>query len=425
MHSRSVWNEMVSLYGHIWSMFHHITKINFLFNNLSFFYPPSWLWYDIGINPSSRYKLSIWQYLNSTHMFLNYEHLPVISLPTDVSKGMNMALEVLVGVMNQHETAKTMFIPPYHLYDGFMLVEHSSGVQYTLHMSLHQTGSEVPVEGIANVFLPFQGAGMATYQLAKELERKTVHLIVNVGKTSDLSQFVRMYEDVCIRNSLGTHLHVVIFGSEGNVRSQIADLVARHPREPISSYELMEGRFSHSLGYKHVSDKLLEDDLLLLLDHTFLFTSEFIWHVRMNAVKGRQAYFPILFSFYKPELVNRFLKRASQTVISADTGFFLRYNYQVVAIYKSDYDKVRGVELSSAGGVSKNDDVRFVDKALSSDIYVMRALEPYLRRNYRVRSCSSLSGSALTACMNSKADAIGSKKILGSLLISHELLDAV
>lgn len=383
------------------------------------------MWHDIGTNPSSRYKLSIWDHFNSTQLFLNYEHLPVVSLPPDVSKGVNMALEVLIDTMNHHTSPSKPYLPPYHLFDGYMLTDHSSGVQYTLRLSVHKKGSAEPQDFVASVFLPLQGAGMAMYQAARELSRRTVHMVVNVGRRANLGQFVKMYEEVCVEGQLGTHLHVVFFGTEGEARSQVAELVSRHPSKPISSYEIMEGIFSHSSGYRFVADKLQDDDLLVFLDHQFLFTKEFVEHVRMNAVKDRQAYFPILFSLYKPELVSRYAPKALDAVISADNGFFLRYNYQAVALYKCDYVKIMSVELSSTGSSTKNDDVVFVDKALSSSIYVFRALEPYLRRNYRARTCRGLSDSAHTACMNSKVDTVGSKKILGSLLITHDLLDAV
>jgi hypothetical protein len=146
----------------------------------------------------------------------------------------------------------------------------------------------------------------------------------------------------------------------------------------------------------------------------------------MNTIKGRQIYFPILFSFYKPDLVQQHLQRPLQMLISADTGFFLRYNYQVVSIFKSDFTIIGGFADSAGKSNSHlNDDVKFVDKVLSTDIYAMRALEPYLRRHYRPRTCKGLSGNTHLACMNSRADAIGSKKILGSLLVSHDLLDKI
>ena len=349
----------------------------------------------------------------------------MLSLPTDVSKGINMALEVLVEKMNQNRKQSKAFLPPYHLFDGYMLTDHSSGVQYSLHLSVHKESSSDPIDFSASIFLPLQGAGMATYQQTKKLMARTVHIVINIGKQADLGLFVQTYESVCIRNKLKTHLHVVYFGTEEAARQQIVELVSRHPSKAISSYEIMARKFSPSNGYRHVSEKLAGDDLLLLMDYHFIFTKEFIEHVQLNTVKGQQAYFPILFSLYKPELVSRYAPKSLEAVISADSGFFLRYNYQAVAVYNSDYDTIRNVELNSTSSASRNDDVIFVDKALVSGIYVFRALEPYLRRDYRPRTCDSLSGSAHTACMNSKVDSIGSKKILGSLLITHDLLDAV
>ena len=346
-------------------------------------------------------------------------------LPPDLKNGINTALEVLVENMNSNRDQRHLFVPPYHLFDGFVLTEHSSGVQYTLNLSVHQVGVKEPVRYVANVFLPFQLAGMVTYRHAEVLEATVVHIIINVGKDANIISFLQTYEEVCIRNRMQTHLHVVLFGTGGSsAQTQVAELVSRHPDELISSYELLGSSFSHSNGFKHVSEKLLPGDLLLLMDYTFTFTHQFIWHAQMNAVKGRQAYFPILYSFYKPELVVRYLQHQPPMLIAPDTGFFLRYNYQAVAIFNSDYELISKMTLDTTAA-AKNDDVRFVDKAMASEIYVMRALEPYLRRKYRTRSCDGLSSNSRSVCMNSKADAIGSKKLLGALLTHHDLLDTV
>lgn len=379
-------------------------------------------------NPSSRYELSIWHYFNSSRLFLPHEHLPVLSLPEGVGKGVNQALEVLLQIMNRNERqrqSRVHFVPPYHLFDGFVLMEYSSGVQYNLHLSVHRQGRENPIEFFGNVFLPFHGAGMATYQRSTYLLRKVVHMVINVGTASNLEGFLQRYRDICIvKNKLKMHLHISMFGTNTKARLQVADLVAQHPREPITSYDLGGQGFSHSVGYEHVIKNLLDDDLVILMDHSLFFTKEFIWHVLMNAVKGHQVYMPIFFSFYKPELVSRYLHKTPMVGISVDTGFFLRYNYQVVGIYKSDYVTVTsGAGTFNAGGGARNDDIRFVDKLVSSDLYIMRALEPYLRRKYQSRTCASLSGIQRQVCENSKADAIGSKRMLASLLIDHKLLN--
>lgn len=393
--------------------------------DMSHYDAKKWLWYDMGTNPKSRYEIAIWEYFNSTRHFLAFEHMPVVGLPSALKTGINLALEVLLDIMNEREDSTHPFIPPYHLYDGFTTLDHSSGVQYSLHMSVNRKGITASQEYVATVFVPFQGAGMAMYEKSEPRFSPTVHIIVNVAQTTDLTEFLRMYEMVCLESKLQTHLHLVIFGKNSLASSLVQQLKSSHPGSDLTTYENTRTNFSHTSGYQLVSERLQSDDLLLLFDSSFVFTSEFINHCHMNTVQGKQAYFPILFSFYKPELVQKTQQRAPQMLISSDSGFFLRYNYQVVSIYKSDYVTISQA-VSSVGSKSHlNEDVQFLDKALASDVYVMRALEPYLRRWYRPRTCKGLSGNTRLACLNSRADTIGSKKILGSILASHDLLDSI
>ena len=384
-----------------------------------------WLWYDISSNPSSRYDIAIWEYFNSTRLFLAYEHMPVIGLPNKFKVGINNALEVLLEIMNEREGSTHPFVPPYHLYDGFAVTDHSSGIEYSLHMSVHRESVADPLDYLANVFLPYQGAGMVTFRESTPYLQTVVNIIINVGQSTDLTNFLQMYEDVCLKAKLKTHLHIVMFGKNEKVLSLVSQLLSRYTKEHISTYELSSSAFSYTKGYSHVADLLEDDDLMVFFDYNFVFTADFLDHCQTNTIKGKQVYLPILFSFYKPDLVQQHLQRPLQMLISADTGFFLRYNYQVVSIFRSDFTHMNGFADSTKSNSHLNDDVKFVDKVLSTDIYAMRALEPYLRRHYRPRTCKGLSVNARLACMNSRVDAIGSKKILGSLLVSNDLLDKI
>ena len=381
-----------------------------------------WLWYDMANNPTSRYEMAIWEYFNSSRQFLAYEHMPVVGLPSSLKTGVNLALEVLLDIMNEREGSSHPFIPPYHLYDGFTSLDYSSGVQYSLHMSVNRKGITAPQDYVAEIFLPFHGAGMAVYEKSEKRFASMVHIIVSIGKTTDMTEFLRMYETVCIKQQLPTHLHVVQFGTNSQANELILNLKSRHPKIGITTKHTTS-KFSHFTGYQHVSEHLHDNDLMLFFDYNFVFTSDFIDHCRMNTIQHKQTYFPTLFSFYKPELVLKNQQRPPQTLISADSGFFLRYNYQVVSIYKSDYVRISQTSVSTKE--HSNEDMKFLDKVLASDVYVMRALEPYLRRTYRSRTCQGLTGNTRLACLNSRADTVGSKKILGSVLVSHDLLDSI
>ena len=398
-----------------------ITKV--IPREMTHFEPRKWLWYELGTNPTSRYDIKTWEYFNTTRQFQEFEHMPVIGLSSSLKIGVNLALEILLPIMNEQEGSKNPFVPPYHLYDGFTTLDHSSGVQYSLHMSVNRKGIKQSHDYVAEVFIPFNGAGMATFEKIEKRFSSNVHIIVCVSKATDLSDFIQMYTSVCLNEDLPTELHIVQFGANSRVDAQINSLKYDNPRAKVTTYEVSSGNFSHSVGYQLVAEHLHGNDLLLLFDYGLTFTSEFINHCRMNTIQNKQVYFPMLFSFYKPDLVAKNQQRPPQMLISADSGFFLRYNYQVVSIYQSDYMKIVQLTGSTKGNV--NEDVRFLNKVLSSDVYVMRALEPYLRRNYRPRSCQGLSGNTRLACLNSRAEAIGSKKLLGSVLVSHDLIDSI
>ena len=379
-----------------------------------------WLWYQLGTNPNSRYEITVWEYFNSTRLFLTYEHMPVVALPPNVMAGSNTALEVLLEVMNSVKGRPRPFVPPYQLIDGYTIADHSSGVQYNLHVSVHREETESAIEYMASVFLPLQGAGMATYREARELLETVVNIVVCIARTHDIAEFLRHYESVCLRSMSETHLHMVQFGTNPKTKEAISRLKQLYPKAAISLYEMPNTHFSYSHGYDYVAEKLSDDNLMVLFDHNFYFTVKFLTHCRMLAVQDSQAFFPVAFSFYKPELVERYAQRPPKTLISSDTGFFLRYNYQVVALYRSDYIAIGGFGTTQG---NSNDDVRFIDKVLDTNVYVLRALEPYVRRDFRPRSCKGLESNSFTACMNSKADSIASKKILGALVAANNLID--
>ena len=65
-------------------------------------------------------------------------------------------------------------------------------------MSVHRQGATKPLDYVANIFLPYQGAGMVTYQLWSEVFDKVVYIIINVRQSVDTSNFLQMYEDICL-----------------------------------------------------------------------------------------------------------------------------------------------------------------------------------------------------------------------------------
>ena len=382
-----------------------------------------WPWFDSHKNPSSKYELLTWNYFNSSQLFLSYEHQPVIAIPMRLRESINKALQIVVAKMNATER-EDPHVPPYTLIDGFLSVDEAMGIEYHFHMSATRRSSGVQVNYLAQVFLPFGGPGMSVYRETSPLEGTTIHLIVPVGNSA-LTPFLEFYEVVCLKDPLPIQLHLVFFSHDEPMKRKISQMRDVYPHAMIQTHELQGQRFSHSTAYAHVADLLPDSSLMVFFDISFEFSLTFFTHCRLNAIRGRQVYFPVLFSLYQAELLERESQTAASMMVSPDTGFFLRYNYQVAAIYKSDFVCVGGFRKSSPESHQESDDMVFVNNILRTNVFLMRALEPNLWRKFQRRRCDTLQGNSQKSCYNSLADSVGSKRTLGAFVVTQNLIDTI
>ena len=379
-----------------------------------------WLWYDLDSNPQSRSKIPVWDYFNSSRLFLAHDHTPHVPLPPSLSSGREKALKVAMELMNTKEKWHNQ-VEKTDIIDGYTLTDLSSGVLYSMHVSVHRDSDAKTAEFAVDVFLPFQGVGLALYRDANSLLSQVVHVIVCVARTHDVTDFLEYYTAACLKSKASAHLHVVLFGTNPRAKESVKHIQQIYPNA-VSTYEIKDSAFSFSRAYDLVMETLTDDDLMLLFDISFHFTAEFLDHCRTLTRQGSQAYFPVAFSFYKPELIEQFAQHQPQSLISSEMGFFMTNNFQIAALYCSDYLAIAG-SRPGGGHVTSSDDIHFVDKVLKTEVHAFRGVDPYLRRNYKPQSCNGLEGNSYFVCMSTKVDALASKKTLGSLVVSNTLLD--
>ena len=380
-----------------------------------------WLWHNAHINPKSKYELLVWNYFNASHMFQQHEHLPLLGLPQRYKTSINAALQIVTDRMNASGKSDP-FLPPYILHDGFVTNE-ALGIEYVLQMSVRRKSSPLPQQYIAHVFLPFQSPGMSSYKPKLVLSQTIVNIVIPVAHYHNLVPFLELYEAECLRHNTSVHLHLVFFYHDELISKKLSQILDIYQTAKIDKYEITSHSYSPFYAYNYIAELLSDNQLLLFFDMTLHFSLNFLEHCRMNTIKGKQVFSPILFSFYKPDIVQKYASNVKHGSISSETGFFVRYNYQVTSIYRSDYAKVGGFKRSK--GSSGSDDKHFLENILKSDIYLMRAIEPFLTRIYKPRNCKKLKTKASQEmCMNSVADSIGNKKILGSYILHNGILDS-
>ena len=379
-----------------------------------------WLWYNSSnVNPKTRHELVTWDYSDSTSIYQLHEHMPSLSLLNRHKSGTNTALQI--AIQNLNKTGNGDYIFPLILNECYIAVDESSGMEYILNITVKRRSTNVPLTLVANVLLPLGGPGIAFNRHARDFIQTRINIIVPIANHHNLMPFLEMYENECIKvNAEPVCLHVIFFSHDEVAMRKISQINNIYSSIQIKTYEIIDVAFSLPYAYSYVAELIPDRELMLFFDVNFEFSTKFLSHCRMNTIRNKQTFSPILFSLYKPELVTS--KGIEETAITSDKGFFLRYNYQVLCIYRSDFVKVGGYKHSR--GTSGNEVIMLVENILKSDVYLMRAIEPFLIKPFQSRNCkgSWMTKSKQESCMKSFADSIGSKTSLASYLLHNGML---
>ena len=169
-------------------------------------------------------------------------------------------------------------------------------------------------------------------------------------------------------------------------------------------------------------------------------TPKLLEQCRVLASKGDSAWYPISFSQYDPErlcydgglarsvedspIINlvdaggapelrRVHERIRDTplVISEERGFWRDFGYGIACMYKSDFIKAGGFDLSIEGW--GEEDIRMYLSLLKSGLDVFRSKQVDLIHIHHTKTCdSSLSSEQAKSCKRTKASHYASKRCL-------------
>jgi len=157
-------------------------------------------------------------------------------------------------------------------------------------------------------------------------------------------------------------------------RSIVKNLNALEQAYPKSKFKLMrlDVEFSRGLGLQQAADAVThKDEILFFCDIDLVLAPEILLHIRRNSVQGTQVYYPVFFSQYDPDVV--FVERTKPSNhfrFSELDGFWRHFSYGMVSLFKSDFDRTEGFDLSIRGwGL---EDVYLVSAQLSSLVQLLR-----------------------------------------------------
>lgn len=288
-----------------------------------------------------------------------------------------------------------------------------------------------------------------------------VFILPLVGRGRIFQRFLANYEEVCLLNDLKCDLLVALF-----VDSEFSDNLAalealqrRYPHRTVRSKE-MHGNFSRGLALDEASREgwVAQDDILFFVDVDITFTEETLARIRMNTIRRKQVYLPIVFSEYDPQpdlglgessyssgqsratpLSAYHDSGSTTTVIGNENGYFREYGYGLCAIFKSDLFK------PGIGGFVNDikgwglEDVKFLDRIVASNreasvnnvlmaelynttgnyvLSIFRAPDTSLRHIFHAINCDKgLEKAQYKMCLGTKANTMGSYGLIEKVLL--------
>ncbi|TDH01705.1 hypothetical protein EPR50_G00165430 [Perca flavescens] len=271
---------------------------------------------------------------------------------------------------------------------------------------------------------PFQ-VHESTRDMWEQSQRKVNILVPLSGRYDTFVRFMENFEKVCLIPKQNVKLSIVLVDNEssqnrGRHMQLVKDFYRKYPKADLSIIP-MTGNFSRGLALELGSSQLHNDSLLFFCDVDLIFSGDALQRCRDNAVQGRQAYFPVVFSQYNPKIVySEKALRENMFVLTKKSGFWRDYGFGIACVFKSDLLKAGGFDTSILGwGL---EDVDLFTKVINSGLKVLRSQEPGIVHMYHPVHCNtSLEQKQHKMCLGSRASTFASTMQLAELWLEKHI----
>lgn len=245
---------------------------------------------------------------------------------------------------------------------------------------------------------------------------KIIHFVLPLfNRLTTFTRFMDNYETVCLQQAdeplHRVSLTIVPFGRDTVDRAvnAVAGLVAKYPGARITVLPDPGEPFARALALHMGAERAgpPPDDLLFFVDVDMLWTAALLDRVRLNTVRGRSVYFPIVYSEYDPVVVYGRTVSPNHFLVNQDTGYWRQYGFGIVAMYKSDLIAAGGFNTTIQGW--GNEDVDLFEKFVRArPTAIFRAADPDLVHVYHPVECDAkLLEPKARMCANTRFETYG------------------
>ncbi|UYV63520.1 CHSY1 [Cordylochernes scorpioides] len=228
------------------------------------------------------------------------------------------------------------------------------------------------------------------------------------GRLATFQRFLKNFEQVCLIPQERVSLAVVLVGGEESdaIKKTFEDFQRRYPHYALRLVEESRGTFSRALALEIGANLFPHDALLAFIDVDIIMSDrDVLQRIRLNTLKGRQAYFPVVFSEYDPKYV-----------LGNERVYWRQFGYGIASLYHADLRAAGGFDRSIEGW--GKEDVDLFSKVVRSNLTAFRAPDPGLIHIFHPIHCSpNLPPTQLEMCRGSRLSSLASTRDLAKQLL--------
>ncbi|XP_077988531.1 chondroitin sulfate synthase 1-like [Glandiceps talaboti] len=252
----------------------------------------------------------------------------------------------------------------------------------------------------------------------EQFSHVTVHVVVPLaGRFDTFKRFMINFEKVFLQNR-NIKLAVVLY-EDSSEEMPFSDIIKAFREQYVEADIRLihgEGEFTRGRALTLGAAQFPDDALLFFVDVDLLISHETITRCRRNNIRGKQVYYPGMFSMYNPSIVHKNTAGATpKRNISKELGFYIDFSFGMVCAYNSDFKSVGGFDLNITGWGAE--DVDLFDKFVVSDLNIFRAFDIDLIHPYHAKVCDTkLKPDQYEMCLGSKSTIFANTAQLSNLV---------
>lgn len=411
--------------------------------------------WPLGINPpykpTNRWDIIVWDYFTEEYSLTCPGEVPKCDLSGIDKLDIKNIIQMAMIRLNDKYNPQKVVLEKKKLLNGYRRFDPKRGMEYTLDLLLNAfiDGQKDPIEINHRVHLLRPLSQVELIPMPYVTESSKIHMILplTADQKANFDHFMQKFATVCLESDDNVELNIVFVYDPADaqrihdddifadIKRKLEDYEKRfYKKKPAGSTKLIPWVSiktevpSQLKTMDVIAKKFPTESLFFLTSVNAILDEEFLNRCRMNAVQGWQAFFPVPFSSYNPEIVYKGQPLPKEIEIKPSNGHFDLYSFDEICFYNADYMSARN-KLTDAMGNTQESATRDPMDSLDifnlfvkySELHVFRAVEPQLKRLYAHRHCSVRSGDDLfKKCERSNAEGLASRTQLAMELFPDE-----